>query len=113
MHSTFDLMEEFRQQVVDRAIFSILTKRILGFNEISQPSEGNIPTRISRRAIRVIFEQIISRLNAEVVIHGDHDIAMKNVTSIKLKDVIQRQAINIANYLIDPSSTYCSFKFSW
>ena len=108
-----DLMEEFRQQVVDRAIFSILTKRILSFNEICQPSEDNTLNRLSRFAIKVIFEQITSRLNAEVVTHSDHDTNVKSVTSIKLKNVIQRQAINVANYLIDPSRTFSSFRFSW
>jgi CRISPR-associated protein Cas1 len=102
-----DLMEEFRQQVVDRAIFSILTKRMLYFNEMSQRGDDHNSNRLSKYAIKVVFEQIINRLNAEVVTHDDH------LPSMKLKNVIQRQAVNLASYLTDPSRTFSSFRILW
>lgn len=89
-----DLIEEFRQPVVDRAVIASLTKG-------AKPDlrEGML-TEESRRAIAAA---VLERLESEVGFRGRR---------YRLKSIIQIQARNLASFLRGEGS-YRSFAFKW
>lgn len=93
-----DLIEEFRQQVVDRVIVRLTTKQVLQGESIIEDAELSKPTR------EVLAKSIIERLNQAV------DYASKKVA---MKNIIVRQAWNIAKYLKDEATSYRPFTMRW
>lgn len=89
-----DLIEEFRQHIVDRAIISAVNK---GFTV--QLSEGKL-TDESRRALA---EKILERLETEETFEGQ---------KLALRAIIQRQARRLASYLRGESA-YRPFVGGW
>jgi CRISPR-associated protein Cas1 len=93
-----DLIEEFRQQVVDRIVIKLVTKKIVTAEKIVG-DEG-----LSKNVKEKLAADIISRL-AENVSFQDKKIALKNV--------IVRQAWAVAKYLRSESQTYVPFTLRW
>lgn len=91
-----DLIEEFRQQVVDRAVFGMIGKG----SEIAVNEEGMLEEK-SRKAIA---QKVFDRLDGEERYEG-----MKQ----KLKTVILKQAQSIASFLRGDRPIYKPFVGSW
>jgi CRISPR-associated protein Cas1 len=89
-----DLIEEFRQPVVDRAVIALVTK-----GATLEIREGML-TAESRRAVA---HAVLERLEAEVSFRGRRH---------RLKSVIQLQARNLAGFLRG-DGTYRPFAFKW
>ena len=89
-----DLVEEFRQPIVDRAIIAAI-----GRGTSLETKEGML-TDSSRRAIAAA---VLERLDGEVEFRGQRH---------KLKSVVQIQARNVASFLRG-ESTYRAFAFKW
>lgn len=89
-----DLIEEFRQPVVDRAVIATLTKGIR-----LETREGML-TEDSRRTVA---GAVLERLETEVPFRGRRH---------RLKSVIQIQARNLASYLRG-GEAYRGFAFKW
>ncbi len=91
-----DLIEEFRQQVVDRAIIALLGKG----TEISVNEEGMLEEK-SRKAIA---QKIFERLDGEERFEG-----MKH----KIKTIMLKQAQGIGSFLRGDRNVYKPFVGSW
>ena len=89
-----DLIEEFRQPIVDRAVIAALTKGLK-----LETHEGLL-TDESRRAVA---GAVLERLESEVAFHGHRH---------RMKSVIQIQARNVASCLRG-DKPYRAFAFKW
>jgi CRISP-associated protein Cas1 len=99
-----DLMEEFRQHVVDRVIFSIFAKKILKVNEITEFDETKKQQHLSKQAIQILIRQITHQLENGSVYNGK---------IYQMKSVILNQARHLARYLTNPSNKYNTFEMAW
>ncbi|RLG28309.1 CRISPR-associated endonuclease Cas1 [Methanosarcinales archaeon] len=81
----YDFIEEFRQPIVDRAIFSMLTKGKRGA-DLQVDENGILPKATRDKTINAV----IKRLSSIVYFRGE---------KIKLEDVITVQAKNLVKYL--------------
>ena len=89
-----DLIEEFRQPIVDRAVIAALTKGLK-----VETREGLL-TEESRRAVA---GAVLDRLESEVGFHGRRH---------RMKSVIQIQARNVAS-CVRGDKPYRAFAFKW
>lgn len=89
-----DLIEEFRQPIVDRAVVALFTR-----GTRLQVHEGLL-TDDSRRAVAAA---VLERLESEVAFRGRRH---------RLRSVIQIQARNVASHLRG-DETYRAFAFKW
>jgi CRISPR-associated protein Cas1 len=89
-----DLIEEFRQPIVDRAVIAALTRGLR-----PETHEGLL-TEESRRAVA---GAVLERLESEVAFHGHRH---------RMKSVIQIQARNVASCLRG-DKPYRAFAFKW
>lgn len=89
-----DLVEEFRQPVIDRAVIAALNK-----GTAIETREGML-TDTSRRTVAA---SVLERLEAEVNFRGQRH---------KLKSVVQIQARNVASFLRG-GDRYRAFSFKW
>lgn len=89
-----DLVEEFRQPVVDRAVIAALTKGLR-----LETREGLL-TDESRRAVAGV---VLERLESETGFRGRRH---------RLKSIIQIQARNLAGFLRG-GEPYRAFAFKW
>ncbi len=88
---TFDLIEEFRQQVVDRTVFSMFTKG----TEI-ELTQGEL----SASSKKVLVENIIERLKTETGFRKQ---------KMTFDEIILHQAKALAEYLLDKKKSYNPF----
>jgi len=89
-----DLIEEFRQPVVDRAVISAVTKGT------TIEVRGGMLTDECRRAVA---QSVVERLESEVGFRGRQQ---------RLKSVVQIQARHLASFLRG-GAAYRSFSFKW
>jgi CRISP-associated protein Cas1 len=94
-----DLIEEFRQPVVDRAVLNLVSKRIVTKNEI-KPVEGGFYLNQSGR--RKTLEAVSERLT-KVVNYRDFRHSFSSL--------ILQQARGVAKYLTGESSNYAPFVY--
>ncbi len=87
----YDLMEEFRQMVVDRTIFSIFTKG----REIKLTDEG-----ISLESRKLIIQEIIERLKGDITFRG---------TKMNYEQIMAHQARAMIDFLTDKKVKYRPF----
>jgi len=92
----FDLIEEFRQQVVDRPLVGMVNKKVA----LQQDTGG----RLTLETRRAVAERILKRLEGKVRYEG------KRVT---LRTVLQSQARHLATFLRGERETYEPFVGSW
>jgi len=79
----FDLIEEFRPQAVDRAIFSMLTRG----EKLTQEKSGSLLTTDTRKKL---ISQVLERLGSLMPYRGQ---------KITLEEIIRRQARLLAQHL--------------
>jgi CRISPR-associated protein Cas1 len=89
-----DLVEEYRQPVVDRPVIAAITKGS-GF----ELRDGSL-IQESRRAVA---RAVLDRLESEVTFRGRRCL---------VKSVVQMQARNLATFLRD-GTPYRAFSFKW
>lgn len=92
----FDLVEEFRQQVVDRVVFGTFGKG----SEIKVNEEG----RLDERSRKTLAQKIFGRLDSE-----ENYAGMKQ----KIKTIMLRQAQAIAAYVRGERPLYKPFVGGW
>jgi CRISPR-associated protein Cas1 len=90
-----DLVEEFRQMAVDRAIFGLLNKGVK-----LEMEDG----RLSEESRRTIAQRVNERLEAEETYGGKKH---------RLRTVIQSQARHIATYVRGEARQYKPFVGRW
>lgn len=96
----FDLMEEFRQQIVDRSVLKLVNRKQV--KPVDFTMEDN-KCKISDNARKKLITQILTRLDSYVKLNG------KN---IRLSDVIVHQSRLMAKFLIGEDD-YKGFYLRW
>jgi group II intron reverse transcriptase/maturase/CRISPR-associated endonuclease Cas1 len=91
----YDLIEEFRQQAVDRAVFAIIAK-----NSNLKVTEG----QLDERTKKLVATKVIHRLNTVEDFRG---------REMRLFEIIQHQAVNVAAFLSGSFSTYKPYIKKW
>jgi len=95
-----DLMEEFRQQVVDKVVLRLFNKRIIKASECMDENG-----RISENVIRDVLKEFQARYDESVT-----DIYGNKRT---IKQFINEQARSLARYLIGDEDDYKPFILPW
>jgi CRISPR-associated protein Cas1 len=93
---TLDLIEEFRQSVVDRTVIGLVNK---GF-KIEQEADG----RIAPASRRVLAERVLARLDGTESFDGRR---------LALSSIIQTQARRLAEFLRGDVPNYVAFVGGW
>ncbi|MGC8849586.1 MAG: CRISPR-associated endonuclease Cas1 [Candidatus Bathyarchaeia archaeon] len=96
-----DLMEEFRQQVVDRTLLTLISKRIIKPGEVIEEEQGQ--RLIAKEAARRILEALEERLDGEAMFQGKRS---------SIRGFIRVQARNMARLLLD-GMEYKPFILGW
>ena len=96
----FDLIEEFRQQVVDKTVLSIVNKNSVSLEDFEFKDNSII---IKDNARRLIISKILDKLGSKIQFN---DINMPYF------DIIQYQGRQIANYLTT-GEEYVGFSLRW
>jgi CRISPR-associated protein Cas1 len=98
-----DLMEEFRQQLVDRTLVGLITKNVIKPNEIlaaAPVEEGRV---LSKEVIKVLLTSFQERLDSEV---------MFNSQKGSLKSFIHLQSRCVVRFLLKRAD-YVPFCLGW
>lgn len=96
-----DLMEEFRQQVVDRNVFMIVNKGMVDPSEFH--NDGNV-CRLNDRPKRLLIESIESQF--------EEYLRFKE-TKLRWTDLVMSQAVEVAKYLRGDVAKYEPFYLRW
>jgi len=100
-----DLIEEFRQQVVDRTLIGLFSKRIIKPEEVlaleAEAEEGRI---LSRKTVQALLDALLNRLDSPVMFGGRRG---------PLKSFIYSQARSVVRFLLRESSHYAPFVLGW
>lgn len=94
-----DLMEEFRQQVVDRTIISLITKNMVKPEEVFFEKER----RLGREVVKKLLESFQNRLDTPVMFNG---------RKAPIKNFIYSQARAIVHFLLREKD-YVPFSLGW
>jgi len=95
-----DLIEEFRQQAVDRSVIPLFTRGSLRQGQVIDAEEG----LLSRQARQALVEAVTKRLDQPVT---------RRRRQLTLRRTILAQARDMARYLLGQSSTYTPFTLKW
>jgi CRISPR-associated protein Cas1 len=98
-----DLMEEFRQQLVDRTLVGLITKNVIKPNEIlaaEAVEEGRV---LSKDVIKVLLASFQERLDSEVMFNGQKG---------SLKSFIHLQPRCVVRFLLKEAE-YVPFCLGW
>jgi CRISPR-associated protein Cas1 len=96
-----DLMEEFRQQVVDKSVFALVAKNVITPTDF-ELVEGMC--RLSDKARKALISEIVGKFESYV-----------RVGDIKLRwcDLILKQTRDVAKYLRGELTKYDAFYLRW
>jgi len=94
-----DLIEPFRQFIVDRAIINLFVQKQLNENDLEDFEGNKILKKESREKI---VSAILERLNIEL---------RYNSKKLQLKTIIQEKMRELVRFLLDEQETYESFAF--
>jgi len=98
-----DMMEEFRQQLVDRTLIGLMTKNVVKPNEIiavDVDTEGRV---LSKNVIKILLDSLRERLDSEVTFNGEKR---------SLKSFIYAQPRNMVRFLLKEAD-YSPFCLGW
>jgi len=98
-----DMMEEFRQQVVDRTLTGLVTKSVIKPNEIlaaEAVEEGRV---LSKEVIKTLISSFQERLDSEVMFDGQRG---------SIKSFVYHQARRVVRFLLREAD-YVPFSLGW
>jgi len=98
-----DMMEEFRQQVVDRTLIGLITKNVIKPNEIlaaEAVEEGRV---LSKEVIKTLLASFQERLDSEVMFDGQRG---------PIKSFVYHQARRVVRFLLREAD-YSPFSLGW
>lgn len=97
----FDMMEEFRQQIVDKTVLSIINKNMISINDFKF-DEGNII--LGGNSKKILISKIYDKLTSKIKF---------NEKSLSYENIILFQSKLLANYLIGQEKEYIGFYRRW
>ena len=95
---TFDLIEEFRQQLVDKVIFSLLNTNQVSVDDLDK---RNNSIKLEKR--KLITSSILDKINSNINYDG---------SNLTYNEIIDLQTKQIVNYLINEDK-YAGFYLRW
>lgn len=98
-----DLMEEFRQQLVDRPVFLLATRRLITTKDF-RIDEGSPFCRLSDEVRRSLLKELLSKMEEYMTFRDE---------KIKWCDLILLQARAVAQYLRGEIGEYHGFYLRW
>lgn len=100
-----DLIEEFRQQVVDRTLFGLFSKKVIKPEEVLaagiEADEGRV---LSKTTVQALLDGMLERLEVSVMFGGHRG---------PLKSFVYSQARMVVRFLLRESSEYVPFVLGW
>lgn len=91
----FDLIEEFRPQAVDRVVFSQINRGV------EFKMEG---TQLSLETRKILAEEVFARIHTVETFRG---------REMRLVEIMEEQARNIASFLLDETKRYSPYLAKW
>ena len=98
-----DLMEEFRQQVVDRTLVGLITKGVIKPNEILAAEAVDEGRVLSKDVIKALLAGFQERLDSEVMFNGQKG---------SMKSFVHLQARCVTRFLLKEEE-YVPFTLGW
>ncbi len=98
-----DMMEEFRQQLVDRTLIGLITRNVIKTNEILTTESHDEGKVLSKRVIQVLLASLQERLDTEVMFDGQKG---------SLKSFIHLQPRCVVRFLLKEID-YAPFCLGW
>ena len=98
-----DLMEEFRQQLVDRTLIGLITKNVIKPNEIMATDSVEEGRVLSKEVVKVLLSGLQERLDSEVMFNGQKGT---------LKSFIHLQPRCMVRFLLKEAD-YVPFCLGW
>jgi CRISPR-associated protein Cas1 len=98
-----DLMEEFRQQVVDRTLIGLVTKNVIKPNEIITVEITEGGRALKREVVKTLLGSFQERLDTEVMFDGQRG---------PVKNFIHHQARRVVRFLLREAD-YTPFTLGW
>lgn len=98
---TLDLIEEFRQPIVDRAIITLFSQKQIDEEDFEMIKDNKI---LSGNGRKKVLSAVLERLNKK--------IKFKN-KKLSFKQVILEQARNIVRFLSEQNESYEPFIYRW
>jgi CRISPR-associated protein Cas1 len=98
-----DLMEEFRQQVVDRTLIGLITKGVIKPDEIIAAESVDEGRVLRKEVIKVLLDSLQERLDSEVMFNGQKG---------SLKNFIHLQPRCVVRFLLREAD-YAPFCLGW
>lgn len=95
---TFDLIEEFRQQLVDKVVFSLINTGQITNDDLDERNDS-----ISLEKRKLIISKILDKVNSKINFEGEN---------LSYGEIIDKQAKKIVNHLIDDEE-YNGFYLNW
>jgi CRISPR-associated protein Cas1 len=98
-----DLMEEFRQQVVDRTVITLLSKGVIKPDEVlavERAEEGRV---LDRNVVKIILTSLQERLDTKVMFIGQR---------APIKRFVYSQARRVTRFLLRETD-YAPFTLGW
>lgn len=95
---TFDLIEPFRQQIVDKTIIGLINRKQITINEVDKRNNT-----IKLEARKLIVEKILSKLYSSITYDGQ---------TVSYSDLIQKQSENLVDTLLE-NKKFKGFYLRW
>ena len=98
-----DMMEEFRQQLVDRTLISLISKNVIKPNEIIDDASTEEGRVLSKNIIKILLTNFYERLDNPVMFNGQKG---------SMKSFIHLQPRNMVRFLLKETE-YTPFCLGW
>ena len=95
---TFDLIEPFRQQIVDKTVIGLINRKQVTINDIDKRNNT-----IKFEARKIIIKKILSKIYSSITYDGQ---------TISYSDLIRKQSENIVDVLLN-GSKFKGFYLRW
>ena len=95
---TYDLIEDFRQQIVDKTVINLINKKQITVNDLDK---RNNSIKLDKR--KVIASKILDKINSTITYNGEE---------LTYKDIINKQTSNLTKTILDDEE-FLGFSFHW
>ncbi len=95
---TYDLIENFRQQIVDKTVINLINKKQITVNDLDK---RNYSIKLDKR--KVIASKILDKINPTITYYGE---------KLTYKDIIHRQTFNLKKTIFDEEE-FLGFSLHW
>ena len=95
---TYDLIEDFRQQIVDKTVINLINKKQITVNDLDK---RNNSIKLDKR--KVIASKILDKINSSINYNGEE---------LTYKDIINKQTSNLTKTVLDDEE-FLGFSLHW